>query len=159
MSRCLSLTRAGEYAIASLSRLALAPAGAAAVSVETLAASQKIPAAYLSKILSQCAKAGLLRMRKGPRGGVALARPPESIALLEIAEACEGTLARDLCVFYPSRRCDGPACPVYCPLRRDEEEVRLRLRRTTLAQMAESLRAHPDAGLADARPADVTGGY
>lgn len=156
MSRCLNLTLAGEYAIASLSRLALMSNGedSVPVSVEALAASQKIPPAFLSKILGQCAKAGILRTKKGPRGGVALARPAAAIPLLEIVEACEGSLARDFCVFYARRRCEGPSCPVYCPLRRDEDELAGRLGRTTLADMAESLRAHPDA-----RKTDVPGGY
>lgn len=156
MSRCLNLTLAGEYAISSLSRLVLMSDGAApaTVSVEALAAAQKIPPAFLSKILGQCAKAGIIRTKKGPRGGVALARPPENIPLLEIVEACEGSLARDFCVFYTARRCEGPSCPVYCPLRKDEEELAGRLGRTTLADMAESLRVHPDA-----RKPDVPGGY
>jgi Rrf2 family protein len=146
MARCLNLTRAGEYAIAALARLALLSDGSEAVTVEELAAAQAIPAPFLAKILQQCSRAGLVRTRKGAAGGVALARAPEDVALLSIIEACEGSYARDRCVFYSARRCAGPDCAVYCPLRTEEERLRERLRAVTLAEMVLSLNAHPDAG-------------
>jgi len=145
MARCLNLTRAGEYAIASLSRLALMADDGACVSVEDLAEAQKIPRPFLSKILQQCARAGLIRAKRGAAGGVALARKPEDVALLSIIEACEGRYERDQCVFYASRRCAGPDCTVYCPLRQEEETLRSRLRGTSLADMVRALSVHPDA--------------
>ncbi|MBI5630688.1 MAG: Rrf2 family transcriptional regulator [Elusimicrobia bacterium] len=145
MARCLNLTRTGEYAIAALARLALSlnASDSAPTSVRTLAQEQEIPKSFLSKILAQCVKAGIARSKKGPDGGVVLARPPEEISLLAIIEACEGSYWRELCVFYPARRCDGPRCEVYCPLREKEERVRNELGQTTLADMAKALQKHP----------------
>ncbi|MBI5247618.1 MAG: Rrf2 family transcriptional regulator [Elusimicrobia bacterium] len=142
---CLNLHRAGEYAIAALTRLALESRGAAGefVSVRALAEHQGIPKSFLSKILEQCARAGLITAKSGSRGGVALARPAEEISLLDILEACEGSYRRADCVFYSDRRCEGPACEVFCPLRKREEDVRLSLARTTVAEMARSLEIHP----------------
>ena len=114
--RTLNLTQGGEYAIAALARLALLFPEPA--SVQTLARAQKIPRPFLAKILSACAKAGLVRAKSGAAGGMTLARDPKSIAILEIIEACEGELRRSDCVFYSERTCDGPFCEVYCPLRR-----------------------------------------
>lgn len=145
MTRCLNLTRSGEYAVSALSRLALTADGGAPVSVQALAELQRIPKAFLSKILQQCARAGIIRAKKGAAGGVALARLPGDISLLSIFEACEGPFARDACVFYASRRCTGPECEVYCALRQEEELLRERLSRTTLADMARALSVHPDA--------------
>lgn len=143
MGRCLNLTKAGEYAIAALSRLAL-QTGSAAVSAKTLAAEQKIPPSFLAKILSQCAKAGLISSRKGRDGGIALGRPADEITLLSIIEACEGPYSRTDCVFYAARPCDGPSCEVYCSLREQEEGVRTGLGSITLAAMAEALSRHPN---------------
>lgn len=149
MSRCLNLSRAGEYAIAALSRLSLeAEGGREWVRTRTLARLQAIPPSFLVKILSRCARAGLVRTGKGPSGGVALARPPEGISLLEVIEACEGRLARQQCVFYQARTCSGPDCPVFCPLREEEERTRASLAGTTLAPMIEALRTHPGPGAA-----------
>ena len=84
-----------------------------------------------------------MRAQTGPAGGMSLAREPELISILDIIEACEGDLERSHCVFYAGRVCDGPECTLYCPLRRQEEHLREKLRGTTLADMARSLMDHP----------------
>lgn len=144
-SGCLNLNRGGEYAIAALTRLALETRGEPGplVPVRVLAENQDIPKSFLSKILELCSKAGLIVSKSGAKGGVGLARPAAEISLLDILEACEGPYQRADCVFYPERACDGPDCVVFCPLREREEDVRLSLARTTLAEMAKSLEVHP----------------
>ena len=42
-------------------------------------------------------RAGILRSTRGVRGGVALARDPSDITLLEIFEACQGILTAGYC--------------------------------------------------------------
>lgn len=142
---CLNLNRGGEYAIAALTRLALESSRTPGtlIPVRALAQSQGLPKSFLSKILELCLRAGLITSKSGARGGVGLARPAEKISLLDILEACEGTYQRGECVFYSDRRCEGTDCVVFCPLRRREEDVRLSLARTTLAEMARSLETHP----------------
>ena len=144
-SGCLNLNRGGEYAIAALTRLALKSGHEPGnfVSVHVLAQCQGIPKSFLSKILEQCVRAGLITSKSGSRGGVALTRPPAEISLLDILETCEGSYHRADCVFYSERPCEGPDCIVFCPLRKREEDVRLSLARTTLAEMARSLEVHP----------------
>jgi Rrf2 family protein len=144
-SGCLNLNRGGEYAIAALTRLALETHGepGTLVPVRVLAENQDIPKSFLSKILELCSKAGLIVSKSGAKGGVGLARAAAEISLLDILEACEGPYERADCVFYPERACDGPDCVVFCPLREREEDVRLSLARTTLAEMARSLEIHP----------------
>ncbi|MFI5345591.1 MAG: RrF2 family transcriptional regulator [Elusimicrobiota bacterium] len=141
MGQCLNISQGGEYAIASLARLALGFPEAVPVSI--LARTQGVPAAFLAKILGRCAKAGIVRSRTGPSGGMSLARSPELIPVLDIIEACEGPLERARCVFYSERPCAGTDCLIYCPLRRKEENMRRDLRETTLADMARSLQDHP----------------
>lgn len=146
MARCLNLTKTGEYAVAALARLALAGEGRGSVTARSLAHGQGIPESFLAKILSQCARAGIVSARRGPEGGVSLSRPAEEITLLSILESCEGSYRRSDCVFYRRRKCEGPSCDVYCPLRREEEGVRDRLAGVSLADMASSLRDHPEEG-------------
>jgi Rrf2 family nitric oxide-sensitive transcriptional repressor len=141
LGQTLNLSQGGEYALASLARLALT--FPAAVPVAALARLQAVPQAFLSKILRRCARAGIVRAKRGPGGGVSLARAPERVAVLEVFEACEGEQLRSRCVFYAAKSCDGPACAIYCPLRRQEEIFRDGLRGATLADMARSLKDHP----------------
>lgn len=141
MGQTLNISQGGEYAVSALARLALS--FPAAVSVENLASAQGIPRPFLAKILGLCAKAGIVRAKTGPAGGMSLTRDPTRIPILEIIEACEGELRRSNCVFYSERTCDGPFCQVYCPLRRNEEHLREELKDTTLADMARSLKDHP----------------
>lgn len=51
-----------------------------------------IPLEYLLKILQQLVRAGVLRSKRGPRGGFFLARRAEDITLLQIVEAVDGPL-------------------------------------------------------------------
>ncbi len=141
---CLNLNRGGEYAIAALTRLALETREPGKlIAVRVLAEIQGIPKSFLSKILEQCLRKGLIASKSGAGGGVALAKPAAEISLLDILEACEGPYHRADCVFYGGRKCEGPDCVVFCPLREREEDVRASLARTTLAEMARSLEVHP----------------
>lgn len=151
MARCLNLTKAGEYAVAALTRLACQSdeSDPKPVSVRALAREQRIPPSFLSKIVARCVRAGLLEARKGAGGGVVLSRPADRISLLSVIEACEGSYWRQNCVFYSSRRCEGPDCEVYCPLREREELLRCGLEQVTLAEMAGALRRHPYAKAAN----------
>jgi len=55
-----------------------------------------IPLEYLLKILQQLVKAGLLRSKRGPRGGFSLAKPAEEISLLDMLEAVDGPMISHL---------------------------------------------------------------
>lgn len=52
-----------------------------------------IPVEYLFKIMQELVKANILRSKRGPRGGFALARKPSSITMLDVIEAVEGPLS------------------------------------------------------------------
>ena len=55
-----------------------------------------IPLEYLLKILQQLVRANVLRSKRGPRGGFFLARPAETITLLQIVEAIDGPMLSHL---------------------------------------------------------------
>jgi len=98
-----------EYALRAMACLALAPDELVPTSV--LADKTKVPANYLAKVLQQLAGGGLLRGRRGVGGGYTLARPSESITLLEIINTV-GDLHR-------VRSCPlGAHGPALCPLHR-----------------------------------------
>lgn len=80
-------TRTLEYALRAVAHLAMKNPGA--VTAAELATATQVPAPYLSKVLQQLRHHDLVVSRRGVGGGVRLARPPELITILDIANAVE----------------------------------------------------------------------
>ncbi len=49
----------------------------------------KVPSAYLSKILQQLGRAGLVRSQRGVGGGISLTKTPEELTILEVVNAVD----------------------------------------------------------------------
>jgi len=104
----LNISEAANLAIHAMTYLA-SHADEAPVPAGRVARSLEASEAHLSKVLQRLAKTGLVKSLRGPRGGFSLARPPESVNLLEIYEAVDGSLATSDCLF-GHRSCDRPGC-------------------------------------------------
>lgn len=78
------LSTASEYALRSM--CCLARNGLDAMTAEMVAAETDIGSEYLSKVLGQLARGGLVRSRRGRGGGFSLALPPAEISLLDIID-------------------------------------------------------------------------
>ncbi|MFO7906651.1 MAG: Rrf2 family transcriptional regulator [Pirellulaceae bacterium] len=59
-----------------------------------------VSAHHCSKVLQRLTRAGLVRAVRGPKGGFQLARPPETVTLLEVYEAIDGPLRDTTCLFH-----------------------------------------------------------
>ncbi len=81
------LSRTSEYALRAVAFLASRPG--AAWTVQQVAAETRVPRGYLAKVLQQLVRADLVRSQRGVGGGFALARPPSSIAVLEVLNAVD----------------------------------------------------------------------
>src|SRR5947207_11237221 len=80
-----------DYAVRAAAELAASDDGP--VKGEKLAEAQDIPLQFLEHILLELKHAGIVRARRGARGGYWLARPPEEITLASVIRAVEGPLA------------------------------------------------------------------
>jgi len=60
------------------------------LSLSEIALSQELSGKYLEALLSSLRAAGLVRTQRGPQGGYALARAPETITLRDIFDVLEG---------------------------------------------------------------------
>ena len=60
---------------------------------QTISKEYDIPLEYLLKILQQMVRAGILRSKRGPRGGFSLAQTPKKITMLKIIEAVDGPMS------------------------------------------------------------------
>lgn len=126
------LSQTVEYALRAATFLASTPESSR--TVEQIAAATRVPVAYLSKVLQQLVRTGIVASRRGIGGGFTIARPPSRLCILEIVAAVE-----------PIRRID--TCPLglaahgrrLCPLHRRIDDALAAMERafatTTLADL------------------------
>src|ERR1051326_2668832 len=60
---------------------------------ERLAESQDIPLQFLEHILLELKHHGIVRARRGAKGGYWLAKPPEEVTIADVVRAVEGPIA------------------------------------------------------------------
>ncbi len=134
----MQITRQADYAVRAMVYLAqLGPERRAATS--QIAQEKQIPPSFLAKIVSQLSVAGLLQTSRGARGGVALARSPEEISLLDVVEAIDGPILLNECVGENGMCVFGNDCPmkpVWCDA---QHELVERLGKTNFANLLTSL--------------------
>ncbi|MBA2240735.1 MAG: Rrf2 family transcriptional regulator [Solirubrobacterales bacterium] len=88
----MRISAKADYAVRAALEMAAAPEGEP-VKGEQLANAQDIPLHFLEHILLQLKHAGLVRARRGARGGYWLARPASEINVADVIRAVEGPLA------------------------------------------------------------------
>jgi Rrf2 family protein len=94
-----------------------------------------VPRAYLAKIMNSLARQGLVTARRGPSGGIALARPATDISLLSIVEAVEGKEWLGPCLLAIDECALGHGCPTHGFWNSMREQIREKLQLTTLAEV------------------------
>ncbi|QDV89204.1 HTH-type transcriptional regulator CymR [Phycisphaerae bacterium RAS2] len=128
------------YEIAEQQRGASSPLGVRAGDV---ADKHHLPKAYVAKILSQLANAGVLRSDRGPRGGFRLNKPMEAITLFDVFDGV-GALMSD-----PSKPSSVKGLPpaVQTTLDRSQAEVsdavRAVLRKTSIMDVLLGSQGNP----------------
>jgi Rrf2 family protein len=80
-----------DYAVRAAAELAAAEQGP--VKGERLAEAQDIPLQFLEHILLELKHAGIVRARRGAKGGYWLARPADTITIADVVRAVEGPIA------------------------------------------------------------------
>ncbi|MBB1250987.1 MULTISPECIES: Rrf2 family transcriptional regulator [unclassified Rhizobium] len=118
------LTKKGKYGLKAMLALASLPDGEMAFAAE-IALAERIPKKFLDTILLELRRSGLVRSRKGPAGGYALARRAEDISIGACMRVLDGPLAPISCAsrtaFAPCQDCSDVAG---CLVRRAMTEVR-----------------------------------
>lgn len=86
------LTKKAKYGLKAMIALANLPEGDMAFSAE-IALAERIPKKFLDTILLELRREGLVKSRKGPTGGYALARPAHEISMGSCMRVLDGPLA------------------------------------------------------------------
>lgn len=117
------LTRRADYALRLM--IDVGAHEGASVSTAEVARREEIPYQFLRKVAHDLVARGLLSAGRGVRGGVSLARPPESITVLDIVWAIDPP-AINQCTVDPSQ-CDRrdycAAYPVWLKVQEEVERV------------------------------------
>jgi|YNPNPStandDraft_1061719.scaffolds.fasta_scaffold04626_3 Rrf2 family protein len=108
----MRLSRAGEYGVRCVYYLAGKPQGAV-IPKNQVAQAMGIPEAFLAKIGHSLAKAGILDILQGAKGGYRLRKPPKEITLLEVVEAVVGELFLNDCILNPQSCSRSPHCAIH----------------------------------------------
>ena len=109
------------------------------VQAREVAAATGIPANYLSKILNQLRKSGLVRSQKGWGGGFLLRDEMLSAPIVEVVEAIEGRKDDTGCIF-ALRECDAQnPCPLHGHWERIRGELDAMMRGVRIGDLRSTL--------------------
>jgi Rrf2 family protein len=136
------LTTTSEYALRALIFVAR-ECDKGPVLARQIAAATGIPGNYLSKILRELVRAGVLDSTRGIGGGFRFVRPTSELKLAEILAPFESTLQLDRCPFGNGKCSDDNPCNAHEHWRPLRTAVHHFLENTTLEQIAADSR--PDA--------------
>jgi Rrf2 family protein len=103
---------ATKYAIRAVCHLAACCDGHP-VQAREIADTLGIPYHFLSKILQELARKGILSSTKGPGGGFRLVRPPEETTLYDLISVVEGPISDTECMLGLDVCSDEARCPMH----------------------------------------------
>lgn len=118
--------------------------------VKDISERQDIPKKYLEQIIIILKSAGYIRSRRGPDGGISLAKPPEKIRLGEIIRLTDGATSPITCISKtePSKCRDFGRCPFVDMWRDIRDYTNGIVDNTTFADIVEKSKKisvkHPD---------------
>ncbi len=132
----MRLTRAAEYAIRCILYLTIQGRGVF-VKQRKIATEADIPSHFLAKIAQDLAKAGLIEIRQGSLGGLALLKDSKSITLLTVVETMIGKIFLNDCVELPDSCKVSYNCSVHQVWMRARDQLRATLASVTFYQLAQ----------------------
>jgi Rrf2 family transcriptional regulator, iron-sulfur cluster assembly transcription factor len=133
----VQLTKGVEYGIEGILYLARRDDGRPSL-IRDISRATDIPETFLSKIFQKLATKGLIRSRRGFRGGFRLARPAGRITLREIVEALQGPIEFHRCLDHLRERGRRHRCHVRRVFRKVQRKVASILEQTTLEDILQA---------------------
>ena len=128
----LQITRKADYALRLM--IEVGSHGDAFIDTAEVARRQEIPYQFLRKVAQTLVSNGLLISERGQHGGLALARPSESISMLDIVCAF-GAPSLNRCTLNPSNCDRRDQCAVFPVWRRIQTQLEQSLDRTLLSDL------------------------
>ena len=137
----LALTKKTGYGLIAMVYLAGLPEDELA-SARQIAERFNVPRSLLMNVLKRLSATGYVQSVRGSRGGYRLARPPEEISLVDVANELEGPIRLAECVTDEAtgRECTCEVmarCPIADPVHRVQRRINDFLRKMTLAEIVD----------------------
>ncbi len=132
------ISRTAEYALRAVVHLADCVNSDEANSSQTLeqiAAGTQVPSGYLSKVLQQLAKAGIVISQRGLGGGFRLARLPGEITVYDVVQPVDPIGRIPSCPLKLEAHANG-LCPLHASLDAAAAHIEAAFRSTTIAQLS-----------------------
>jgi len=128
-------TKTAEYALRAVVVIAQTSEDGP-VLAKDIAADGQIPARYLSKVLRDLVRAGVLTSTRGIGGGFKLRRRANKVKLIDVVRPFEDVLASRRCLFGNPRCSDDRPCSMHKRWKPVKEAFRKLLEETTVADVA-----------------------
>ncbi len=100
-----------------------------------IARSMDIPEPFLAKIAQDLARAGIIEIVRGRKGGYRLRIPPEELSLLRVIEAMSGDMFLSMCVLDPETCDRTPICPLHETWKELRDLIRNKLENTKFSDL------------------------
>ncbi len=100
--------------------------------IRDIAQSQKISEKYVSRLIIDLRRAGMVRSIRGAKGGFKIFKKPAEITLLDVVEVMEGPLSIVGCVALPEKCTSSTRCSTRQIWDKVNSDIRESLRKFTL---------------------------
>jgi Rrf2 family protein len=130
----MRLTRAGEYAVRCVLYLASQGYGVRC-NRKKIADAMDIPDQFLGKIAQQLARAGLIEIVQGSKGGLRLIISPDEISLLDVVEAVIGEIFLNDCILRSDSCNRSNSCAAHSVWQKARNQLRATLSEATFAKL------------------------
>jgi Rrf2 family protein len=124
-----------QYAIRAMTYLGEQEVGKVC-STREISSAMNIPMPYLAKIVNRLSRRRLIIARRGPAGGVMLAKPASRITVAEIIDAMGGTVVNKECILGIAECGESTPCPVHDSWKTVRELLRQKLHEQTVRDLA-----------------------
>lgn len=132
----MRLTKAGEYAVRCALFLSFQGMGVVS-SKKDIARTMDIPDQFLSKIAQQLARAGIIEIVQGSKGGYRLLVLPEKLTMLDVVESVIGEIYLNDCVMRPESCERVSLCAIHRVWEKARDQLRETLRQTDFKSVLE----------------------
>ncbi len=132
----ISLSKRGDYVLRAALLLAKAYDKGELRKLREIVEEMGVPSTYAPQVLSDLVRADLVTSKAGKNGGFKLLKAPESISLLQVIEAGEGSLRADFCALGEGPCHWSSLCPLHDYWSRAISHMKLELNKVSLAEVA-----------------------
>jgi Rrf2 family protein len=129
-----------QYAIRAMTYLGEQEVGKLS-STREISEAMDIPMPYLAKIINRLSRRRLVRARRGPSGGITLARPASRIKICDIIDAMGASLISQRCILGIAECGESTPCPVHDSWKSVRELLSRKLHEQTVRDLVRARQA------------------